>query len=71
MRRVDEEMRKRERLEAERKQREKELSEQQAEEKRKELEESERLVNFFKFFSFLLFEEKKIFKFVYQQSKIF
>lgn len=46
MRRVDEEMRKRERLEAERKQREQELSEQQAEVQRKELEESERFVVF-------------------------
>lgn len=44
MRRVDEEMRKRERLDAERKEREKELSDQQADEERKALEECERYV---------------------------
>lgn len=44
MRRVEEEMRKRERLEAERKEREKQLSEQQAEEERKAIEECERYV---------------------------
>lgn len=44
MRRVDEEMRKRERMEAERKKREQELSTQQAEEERKAIEECERYV---------------------------
>lgn len=44
MRRVEEEMRKRERLEAERKEREQQLSEQQAEEERKAIEECERYV---------------------------
>lgn len=44
MRRVEEEMRKRERLEAERKEREKQISEQQAEDERKAIEECERYV---------------------------
>lgn len=45
MRRVEEEMRKRERLEAERKERERQLSEQQAEAERKAIEECERYVD--------------------------
>lgn len=44
MRRVEEEMRKRERIEAERKERENKISEQQAEDERKAIEECERLV---------------------------
>lgn len=44
MRRVDEEMRKRERMEAERKERETKISEQQAEDERKAIEECERYV---------------------------
>lgn len=50
MRRVEEEMRKRERIEAERKEREKLLSEQQAEEERKALEECERYAQTFSIF---------------------
>lgn len=45
MRRMDEEMRKRERIEAERKKREQELSEQQAADELKALEECERYEN--------------------------
>lgn len=48
MRRVEEEMRKRERLEAERKEREAKISEQQAEAERKAIEECERYVFFYK-----------------------
>lgn len=42
MRRVEEEMRKRERMEADRKEREARISEQQAEDERKAIEECER-----------------------------
>lgn len=45
MRRVDEEMRKRERMEAERKQREKDLSDKQQEDERRAIEECERSVS--------------------------
>lgn len=57
-RRVDEEMKKRERLETERRQREKELSEQQNEDNRKELEECERLE--LHFFFFLIFNDNQM-----------
>lgn len=50
MRRVDEEMRKRERMEAERKERETKISEQQAEDERKAIEECERYVIWFLFY---------------------
>lgn len=53
MRRVEEEMRKRERLDAERREREKQLSEQQAEEERKAIEECERYVDIFSITSIL------------------
>lgn len=52
MRRVEEEMRKREKLEEERRQRELELEKQQAEVDRKALEDSERLENVYSFFVF-------------------
>jgi hypothetical protein len=54
MRRVEEEMRKREKLEEERRQRELELEQQQAEDDRKALEDSERLENIYIFVVFIV-----------------
>jgi hypothetical protein len=54
MRRVEEEMRKREKLEEERRQRELELEKQQAEDDRRALEDSERLENVYIFLVFIV-----------------